>query len=73
MEIWVIMAENVFGQRVPTGLAQTEAGAYRVAQEAIDALSLTISLGASKSQVAAAERIFETIRVRRARIELLDE
>lgn len=72
MEVWVITAENVMGQRLPTGIAHSEAAAYRVAEEALDALTLSLSIGASQAQKEAAERIFDSIRIQRARLELLD-
>lgn len=72
-DIWLITAEDVYGTRIPTGLAKTEAAAYKVAQEAIDALHLSISIGASKAQIEAAERIFDTIRIQRDRVEVFDD
>ncbi len=72
-DIWAITAEDVYGKRQATGLAKTEADAYKVAQEAIDALHLSISIGASKAQIAAAERIFDSVRVQRARLEIIDD
>lgn len=71
-DVWLITAEDVYGKRQPTGLALTEAAAYRVAQEAVDALCLSITIGASKAQIAAAQRIFESVRVQRAKVVLPD-
>lgn len=72
-DIWVITAEDVRGERHPTGLAKSEIAAYKVAQEAIDALHLSISIGTSKAQIEAAERIFDTIRIQRGRVEVFDD
>lgn len=72
-DVWVITAEDVYGKRHATGIAKTEVDAYKIAQEAIDALHLSISVGASKAQIEAVEKMFDTIQIQRARVEVFDD